>query len=298
MPMSKYLRGVIWMLLSCLTAAIMVNIVRYLSFSMHPFAIVFYRNAFSLLLFLPWFLRKGRKVLKTSRIKIYFMRGFIGLSAMFLWFYSLTVVPLAMATALSFTAPLLSVILAIYFMKEKSDNHKWAALIVGFIGTLIILRPGTEDFNPHAMIVLCATIFWALSGLIIKSLTRTDSPWMVAFYMVLVMTPMSFPFALNYIDPLTLKDIAWLFALGLIGNIFQIAISYAIWLSDFSSIMPFDFTRLIFVAIISYFAFGEVVDLWTLIGAIVIMCSAVYAVHYESKLDRVKKNEAADKKLN
>lgn len=288
---NKYSQGIFWMLVSCLAAAIMVSIVRHLSanMGMHPFLIVFYRNAFALMLFMPWFMKVGPQVLKTRRLKVYFARAFIGLSAMFLWFYSLTVVPLAVATSLSFTAPLLTVLFAMYVLKEKSDKHKWIAMFFGFVGVLVILRPGTEAFDPNAMTVLVATIFWAMSGIIIKSLTRTDSPWTVAFYMVLVMTPMSLPFALNYMEPLTFRDLIWLLALGFIANIFQISISYAIWLSDFSAIMPFDFTRLIFVSIISYFAFGEVVDMWTMFGAVVIMASAVYAVHHETKVDRKRK---------
>ncbi len=284
------------MLASCFTGAMMINLVRYISeaFEMHTFLIVFYRNAFALLLFLPWLARTGvhifdLSILKTRRMKLYLWRAIAGLTAMYFWFYSLAVIPLSTATALSFTAPLFTAFLAVILLGERYGVHRWAALAAGFIGTIVVLRPGMEDFDFNALWTLVAAIFWAISSLLIKSLTSTEKPALVAFYMVLMMTPASLPMAIPYFEPLTFEILLWLIVLGLISNIFQICLTSAFASTDLVVVQPFDFTRLIFVSAIAYFVFGEVIDGYTLIGAAIIMASAVYAAYREALHERREK---------
>jgi len=270
------------MLASCLSAGVMVNLIRYVSTDVNTYQIVFFRNFFALLLFLPWLFFGGIKKIKTNRMNIYFLRGAVGICAMTLWFHSLSIIPLTVSTALSFTVPLFVAVMSAFFFGEKYGPHRIAALIVGFIGTLIILRPGTEDFNMNSLFVLGATIFWAISSIIIKSASSTDSPGVISFYAVLFMTPFSVPLAYLHWEEISMVSIYWLLALAFISNIFQVCLSIAISSTDFRVILPFDFTRLIFVAIIAYFAFDEIIDMWTSIGALVIMASAVYASYRES----------------
>ncbi len=276
-------QGIIWILVSCLGAAIMVTLVRYLSENLHPFQIVFFRNSIALLLFLPWFIRNGPGVLKTRKLPMYATRAVFGVSAMFAWFYSLSIVPLGQATALSFTAPLFSSIGAVLILKEKSHRHRWAALIIGFFGVIIILRPGFEGFSYTMLLVLVTASMWSLSGIIIKTLTKTEKPETIVFFMVLLMTPLSFPAAIPYWKNPTLNEWLWIFVLGFVSNYFQIAMSRAFSKTDLTVLLPFDFSRLIFVSIIAYFVFGEIPDAPTYIGATVILGSALYVTYSESR---------------
>lgn len=277
-------RGILWMLMSCFGAAVMMAMVRHLSESLPSTTIVFYRNVAALLCFLPWLIYTKGSYIRTSRWKMYGLRGLLGMIAMQLWFYSLSVVELPLAVALSFTSPLITAGLAIMLFKEKGGIAVWGALGAGFLGALVILRPGLDSFNPNAIWVMVTAIIWSTSGIIIKSLARTDSPVTIVCFMGLVMTPLSLPVALldwHWVtDPSLL---IWLFALGVVSNLFQIAMSYAIATTDLVHILPFDFSRLVFVSLIAWPAFGEVLDPVTLLGAVIILTAAVVASRLESR---------------
>ncbi len=294
MTITAKTRGILWMIAQCFGAAIMICIVRQLTESMASTTVVFYRNLFAFLWLLPWYFLKGRRTIHKPRWRLYFARGGFGLIAMQFWFHAISVVPLPLATALSFTSPLISAALAVLIFKEKGSVAMWISMLVGFAGVFVILRPGTEAFDWNALWVMVTAAMWSISGIIIKSLTKTESPVAVVFFMGLIMTPLSLPFLfLNWQVPVG-EEWLWLILLGLVSCLFQIALSYAIATTDLVNILPFDFTRLLFVSILAYFFFGEVLDGWTLIGALIIVASTVAATHHEGrKARRVAKNAKA-----
>lgn len=272
------------MLMSCFGASVMVTIVRYLSTEIPSTLIVFYRSAFALFWFAPWLLWTRAKHIQKPRIRLYLLRGCLGMIAMQLWFYSLTVVELPLATALSFTSPLMTALLAVLMFKEKAGKAVWISMGIGFLGALVILRPGLSGFNPNALLVMATAALWSTSGVIIKSLTRTQSPVTVCFFLALVIAPLSLVIAIpqwQWIYDWHL--IFWLAALGLVSNLFQIAMSYAIATTDLVTILPYDFSRLLFVSVLAYLVFGETLDMVTLLGAAIILGSAVYATQEEKR---------------
>jgi drug/metabolite transporter (DMT)-like permease len=275
-------RGIVWMVWSCVLTSFMVVILRLMSELDIPFTqAVFFRNAAALVFFLPWAIRQGSKVLKTSRLQLYSARATVGLVAMYIWFYSLTVLSLPTATALSFTAPLMNALLAVILLKEHFGIHRITALIIGFLGALVILRPGSEAFDANGLFVIFSATLWAWSAVIIKNLSKTESPNAIAFYMVLLMTPMSLPLALMDWTWPTMQGWILIAALGITSNMFQVALSKAIAITEFAVILPFDYTRLLFTSIMAYLIFGEVLDFWTFIGSLIIMASAVYTAYRE-----------------
>lgn len=274
------------MVAQCFGAAIMICMVRHLSETLPSPVIVFFRNLFGLMSLLPWFIFYGRRMIHKPRWKLYLARGGFGLVAMQMWFYALSVVPVTLATALSFTSPLISALLAVWVFKEKGSISLWLSLLVGFGGVLVILRPGTEAFDWNVMWVMATAAMWSVSGLIIKSLTRTQTPLAVVFFMGLVMTPLSLLFLpLDWQMPQGVEWV-WLLGLGVVSNLFQIALSYALSKTDIVHIMPYDFTRLVFVSLIAFYFFHETPDHWTLIGSVIIVASAVAASRYESRKAR------------
>ncbi len=285
---SNEIKAISFTITYCFLNAVMISIVKYISEDIHPFQVVFLRNFFGLLLFLPFMIKAGKTVFKTNHKKLYAIRAALSTTAMFLWFYAITKVDLSITVSVSFIAPLIAIALASVVFKEKSELKKWIALAVGFIGVLVVLRPGAEGFNPYALLVLAATLFWGVSAIIVKKLSHADDHKTVVFFMVLIMAPLSLPPALFYWQSISTELLLWLIALAAVSNISQVALTKALSLAAMKVTQPFDFTRLIFTSIIAYFAFGEILDTWTIVGSLIIMSSVIYSVRLDRKKQRVK----------
>jgi drug/metabolite transporter (DMT)-like permease len=149
--------------------SLMICGVRFLSNDYNAFTIVFWRLVFALFFMLPWLYKNGISAAKTKNIKLYLLRSSVGIIGMLLWFYSLTKLALPQATALSFTAPIFSVICAIIFLKEKVTKNRVIAMVIAFFATLLIIRPGFDDFNSASFIVIFATITWAFASILLKN---------------------------------------------------------------------------------------------------------------------------------
>jgi drug/metabolite transporter (DMT)-like permease len=280
-------QSILYMIAGTFWFSVMTAIVRHMSHDLHVMEVAFFRNAFALLFMLPWLMRTGVHTIGTRKMWLYTWRGFNGMAAMVLWFTALSLIPLPQAVSLSFTTPLFTTLAAMIFLHEKVGIHRWSALIIGFIGTLVILRPGMDSFSMASLLVLGSSILWSISNILIKQLTRTESPHTIVFYMTLMMTPISLPLALLHWQAPTLIQYFWLIALAAVANLAQISISKAYGMADMSVVQPFDFTRLIFASIIAYFAFNEIIDLWTLVGAIIIVSSTVYISRREARKRKI-----------
>jgi drug/metabolite transporter (DMT)-like permease len=204
------LRGIILMTAATAFLASMHALVRYLSFELHPFEIAFFRNLFGLAAVLPWLLRTGRAGLVTRRPGLQALRGAVGVVAMLAWFYGLSVVPIAEATALSFTSAIFASLGAVAFLGERMRLRRWAAVFVGFAGTLMILRPGFATVDAGALVVMLSAVSWAGSLLIVKALTRTDSNVSIVAWMAIMMTLLSFFPALPVWAWPSLEQLLWL----------------------------------------------------------------------------------------
>lgn len=260
--------------------------IRYAAVDMHTTVIVFLRNLFSVVLLLPWVLRQGSQVLVTDRMFSHFWRGTVGIIGMQLWFYCVDTLPLNEATALSFTAPILTTIFAIIFLGEKAGWHRWLAVIIGFIGALIIIRPDPYHMNWELLIVPCATSMWAIASIFVKTLTRTEPPNRIVFYMAFFMTLWSAIPAFYYWQTPDLYHLILAFGVALASTIAHLLMVRSFARADIALLMPFDFFRLVFTAIFAYFAFDEVADGMTWIGGTVIIGSAAYIAYREARIKR------------
>ncbi len=280
------LHGMAWMVASCLGFALLTVLIRHVSADLHPFEIVFFRNFFGLLAMLPWVWRVGISGLRTRRLGAYGVRAVTGLIAMLCWFTAISLMPLAEATALSFTAPLFATLGAALFLGETVRLRRWTATIAGFAGAMIILRPGIEAISPAALLALAASAFMAVSVLTIKSLSRTESPNAIVLYMGLMITPLSLPPALMVWTMPALETWGWLAALGGLATLGHLALVRAFAAAEVSAVLPLDFSRLIFIALLAFVFFGERPDAWTWTGAAVIFAAVLYTAHRESRLGR------------
>ncbi len=281
------IKAIIWMIIACVMAAVMITLVRYIGEQVRVEQVVCFRYVFALMFFLPWVLQQGTQALKTAHIRIHIIRSLTGLAGMFLWFYVLMKIPLTEATALSFTAPILTGVLAVLWLGETMGVRRSLAMAVAFIGVLVILQPGTALFSPYALLAVFTAFLWAISGVLIKKLSTNDKPELIAFYMVLLMTPVTLPIALYGWEPMSASMWGWLVALGLVSNLFQVSLSRSIALADLVVTMPFDFFRLIFVALFAYIIFEEEMGWHTLLGAVLILSAAVYTAYRKKVVDTV-----------
>ena len=274
-------RGALWMVMSTLFFALMNVLVRHLAGELHPFELAFFRNAFGLLFVLPWFWRSNLASLATTRMKLYGFRAVISTAAMLCWFTALTMMPLAEITALSFTAPLFATAGAALFLGEVVRIRRWAATLVGFAGAMIILRPGIETIDFPVILVLAASAFIAISILCVKSASRTDSAHVIVFYAAVLMTPLSLVPALFFWTAPAPVTWVWLAAMGLLATLAHICLNRAFVIADVTAVLPFDFFRLVFVAILGLALFGERPDIWLWMGSAVIFCATLYIAHRE-----------------
>ncbi len=274
------------MIAGALCFSVMINLVRHLTESQHTFEIVFFRNFFGLLAMLPWLLRRGAGALRTRRWGLHLLRAMLGLLAMSMWFWTLSVLPLAEATALSFTAPMWAALLAILFLGEPPYRHRWLAMAGAFAGALVILRPGIAALHPGAVVALATAFVWGASTAVVKALGRTEPSPVIVTLMVLLLTPLSLLAAVPVWKTPDGGELVAFLALGCVGSAGHYCLSRAVALADAGSVAPFDYLRLPFAATLAWLLYGERVDGWTWAGAAVIVASGLLAARIEARRNR------------
>lgn len=286
---SENSQGVLYMILCCFCVSIMVAIVRHLSLEFHIFFILLLRNFFALVFFIPDIIKDYQGLLRTRKINLHLLRGVNGVFSMFCWFYAISILPLSEAVSISFVIPITTTLVAMLFLKERVKKRNWLAIFIGLIGVLVILRPGLKEFSDGHYYVFVAVLLWTVSNITTKMMTRTEKPKTIVAYMSLIMLIISFPFALPHLEPINdISYLLWFLALGFISNLAYFSISFAYMRSNISLLQPFDFTRLIFTAIIAYFAFDEMIDIWTVVGSLIILIG-VLIILPKKKQRRLKK---------
>ena len=269
------------MLVSTVGFSGMVMLVRMASADLHAFEIAFFRNLFGLLVLVPWFVRFGLRPFKTERIGLHVVRNLVQVATVLSFFLALTITPLALATALSFIAPIFATILAVVFFREVVGVRRWAAILFGFVGTYIILRPGLIPVTLGPLLVIVSSLFFSVSLTIMKVLSRTDSTVTITCYSASLLAAFSLIPAAFFWQWPTWEQLAWLVALGLIGTSSQMLFIQAMKIADMNVVMPVFFFQLIWVALVAYLAFGEVPDAYTLLGGAMVFASTFYIAYRE-----------------
>jgi drug/metabolite transporter (DMT)-like permease len=277
------LRGTLWMAAAAIAFALMITLVRQLTDGLHPLQVVFFRTAFGLAAMLPWLFRQGFGVLRTEHLRRHLLRALIAILAMVGWFTTLSLMPLAEATALSFTAPLFTSVLAVLVLGEVMRPRRWIAVAIGFLGALIIVRPGFAAIQPAALLAIGTAAIWASSTILIKTMARTESAGAITTYMALLTTPMTLIAALFVWQSPSLEQLGWAALLGTAGSAGHICMSRALAAADATVVAPLDYLRLPIVALIAFVAFGEIPGVWVWLGGGVIAASSIYLAQHEAR---------------
>ena len=282
------MRGPLLMLAATAVLTCMHASVRHVSDGMHTFEITFFRNLFGLVAILPLALRAGIGSLRSRQPGLQILRSAFGVVAMFTWFYGLSAVPIAQATALSFTAVIFGSIGAALVLGERMGPRRWSAVVAGFAGTLVILRPGVTDVDPAAFIVVLSSICWAGAMLTVKRLSITDSVVCIVTWNSVLLTVLSLPMALSVWVTPSLEQLLWLSLIGILATLGHLAMTGAFKASDAAVVFPVDYMRLLWAAVIGYLAFGEIPDIWTWVGGTIIFASTIYIAYREATLRRAR----------
>lgn len=259
--------------------------VKFAGHRLDPMQIGFARALFGLIVILPFAWQAGWEALKTSRPVLQVSRGFTGSLAMLIGFWAIVHLPLADVTAISFANPLFLLVLAALFLGEKVRARRWTATAVGFIGVLIMVRPGL-DMDPAMLVALGGTALVAISVILIKTMAKNDNPMTLLLYFGIFSTAISaVPAALVWQDP-TLAETVFLVITGICGTAAQSCYIRSFAAADASLVAPFEYTKLIFAGLFGFIFFLEVPDGWTILGAAIIVASTLYIARREAQLGK------------
>jgi drug/metabolite transporter (DMT)-like permease len=279
--------GIVWVTLAMAVFAGLAGFARAaMNAGVPPMEVVFLRNLFAAVALTPVFFTRGWSVFSTPHIKLYGMRCVLSTLSMMAWFYALSVIPLGELTAISFLAPLFGTLAAVLILGEVVRARRWTALLIGFIGAMIILRPGGTAFGIGQACAVLSALFGGFLAILIKQLTRQDDATQIVFLSNIIMVPLSLiPAVLVWQWP-AWTTLPTLFGMGVCAVIGHIALTRAFAAMDASLVLTFEFSRLPFACAVAYFAFGETIDVWTWLGAAIIFSSAVYISRREAQVRR------------
>ena len=270
-------RGVLWMSAASFSFACVYVVIRKLTEAVPILELVLFRAVLGMAFTAPWLFRSGLGGLRTPRPGMYVWRTLVSYVGMICWFYALANIPVADATSLMFTLPLFGVLLAAMFLGERVGLDRWTATVVGFAGALIIIRPGFVDIGLAAGAALITAMSYAGAGVMTKSLVRTEHSNAVVFYYFALLAVVSIGPAIAVWETPAWEDVWWILLFGALSVVAQQCLTRAYAAAPASVVIPFQFLKLPFVAVIAFLWFAEEPDPWTWLGALVIFAST-YAI--------------------
>lgn len=283
---SQVRRAVGLMALAMLLFGVMAVCIRLASQQLHAFEIAFFRNFFGFLVLLPILWRHGPSLLRTQKLGFYVARCLIGMVSMLAGFWAIVNLPLAQAIALSYSTPLFVTIGAVIVLGEIVRARRWSAVIVGFLGVLVIVRPGSDAFTAASLVALLAAVASATVAISIKFLSRTEHPDAIVIWTTLLWIPMSLLPALAVWQMPVGITWLWIVLAGVLGSTAHMCWTRALKLGEASMLTPISFLQIIVVAAAGWLLFDEALDRWTVLGAAIIFGSNVYIARREARLAR------------
>jgi drug/metabolite transporter (DMT)-like permease len=282
--------GIYFMILAVFLFSCMDALIKWTAADYPIGQIVFFRNIFA---FIPVmiFVRQagGITVLRTKNIGGHLVRGFVGVTAMICVFTAFALMPLGEAVALSLSGPIFLTALSVPMLGEKVGVRRWSAVLVGFIGILVMTRPGAGVFQPAALFAIGGALFYALAMISVRRLNQTESAAAIVFYFTVfaaAIGALSLPFQWTSPD---LEGFVMLVGIGLIGGLAQLAMTQAFRLSPVALIAPFDYGALVFALSFGYMIWGDVPDGYIVVGSLIVIASGLYILHRETTLARLQR---------
>ena len=266
-------------------AVLMESLIRSAQYDSNVYTIGFLRFFFGLIIILPYLIKKKFIPYKTKNFKFYFIRGLFNLPMMILGFGALVYVPFEQFKALHFLSPIIVVLLSFIIFREKVYMYRILALVIGFIGMLIIVRPGIVDFNIGTIMILISLTFWSLIIIVSKFVSKDDSPITMVTYQYTLMTIFALPIAIYFWQMPSLQSLIFVFIGAISGTILHLSLALSYKYAELSVTQPVWFSGLIFGSAFGFFVFNETPDVWTWIGGIVVFSSVLLITYNERSKD-------------
>ena len=281
-------------IISIIFGTLMGTFIKLAQEELNVFTTGFLRFFFGFLIITPYILKTKFEVFSTKNLKIHILRSALNLPAMLLGFAALAMLPLEKMTAIHFIVPIIVTILAVIFLKEKIYLYRSIALVMGFLGMLIILRPGIIDISIGIYMALISSLIWSVVIILTKKVSKDDSAITILSHQYVYMTLFSFPLVIYFWDQPSLKTIIFILCAAMSGTILHIALNHAYKLVDVTMTQPYSFLGLVVSSIIGYFVFSDKPDFYTWLGASVIFCGVLLISYRELQLNK----EITRKRLN
>ena len=294
MNLNPNIKGALFILLAGVLFSTMAALAKLAGQRLHAFEVAFGRAFLGLIILAPFIWRDGSTVIKSRHPWRLIARGILGTTGMLLGFYAITNLSLAQATALSFTKPLFMVVLAALVLHETVRARRWTATGIGFVGVLVMMRPGVVPIELAAVAALSGALCGATVSILIKQLMATERRGTILLYLGLVGISVTLPVSLPYwlwpspFEYLLLAGVAGF------GQLAQLCLMQGFKLGEASALAPFEYTRLPLAAAYGYWLFSEALDFWTIAGALIIAGATIYIVRREAKLGRQRRDPLPD----
>ncbi len=280
------IKAYLWMVAALASFSVMAISGRELANELTVFQILFFRSLAGLAIILLILQKTGWQHIKTKRPAIQFIRNIMHYGGQYGWFYGIAFLPLSKVFAIEFTTPIWIMLIAVIILGEKIDRYKIAAVIFGFIGILIILRPGIIPLSIASFAVLLCAFCYAMAHGLTKLLTNgNDSPVTIIFYMTVIQLPIGlFAIIGDWTWP-SLLAWPWIIILAITALSAHFSIARAFILADATTVMPIDFLRLPLIIMVGFLFYNEDIDILTLIGAVIVFIGS-YMTIYSTNMNK------------
>ena len=284
--MNNNIKAILLTISASFFAVLMEALIRAAQYDSNVYTIGFLRFFFGLLIIFPYLVKNKFTTYKTRNLKFYIVRGLFNIPVMILGFGALVYIPFEQFKAMNFLSPIIVVLLSFLIFREKIYQYRILALIIGFLGTLIIIRPGYVEFNIGTIMVLVSLTFWSFIIILSKYVSKDDSPITMVSYQYTLMTFFALPLAIYFWETPSLYSIFYVFIGAISGTILHLCLGLAYKYADLSVTQPIWFSGLIFGSGFGYFVFKEIPDLWTWNGGIVVFASVLIITYNERNKDQ------------
>ena len=283
--LNKNFFAVILISLSTLFEIMMFTVLRIVQSDINVYTTSFFRFFFSLIILIPYIFYTKFYFIKTNNIKKHLVRSLLNLPAMYLTFGALTMIPLEKINAIHFLNQLFVSIFAVIFFKEKIFIYRVISLVLGFVGIIVVIRPGLIPLEIGSFMVLGSTVLWALCIIITKDITKEESAINILIFQCIFMSLFTFIIAYFNWELPSSDQLMLLFLSALFGNVFHLMINHSFKIADLTLTAPFRYSVLIWGSLFGFLFFNEIPDFFTWIGGTIIFLSILILTYYESKND-------------
>ena len=279
------LQSIVWMFLWAISFSATMVFVKFIE-GVPTITIVFIRFLFSIILILPVFLGQGRSNLKTPLLPYHAMNSVFRIIALLSTYYAYANLPMGLAASVGYTGPMISIVLAMFILREKVGYRKWLAVIVGYVGVLYMLEPDNMAFTMAILVALLANLTSSLAKITTKKITKTDSVAHVMFYGNIISVVLTGAYVISIFE--TPPQGVWvlLAGVGFAGSLSQLCYIQALKASDVSTVAPFEYLRLLFAIPIGYLVFQETLNHNDIIGCGLIIACSIYLTYREMQKEK------------